>query len=719
MGKNASATAALALAFLSLAVAPAPRAQEGAPNPTAEAPADAEPAADLAAPAPGALSPRNASYTIEVRLEPEAKRLMGQQVLRWRNIQDVPADELRFHLYWNGWRNDHSTWMREERLTGDLPGSIRDDAWGWIDVDSIRLIAGDDEIEVTADAYFDSPDDGNPEDRTVLVVPLSLPVAPGESVEVAMDWQSKVPRTFARTGFRGDFFFVAHWFPKLGVFEGADGWACHQFHSNTEFYSDYGVYDVTIIAPERFVVGATGREVPSETSETVGEGPDGDQVAHRYVQEDVHAFTWTASPDYRVATDRFEVEGLPPVDLRLLYQPEHEHQVERHFAATKHTLELYGTWYGPYPYDHLTVVDPAWEAGAGGMEYPTLFTSGTRLFNPIEGGRPEGVTIHEAGHQFWYGVVGNDEFEHAWLDEGLNTFSTARVYDEAYGRRAEVVRFLRPPGTSWGGFLPAVFHGVRETRGVGGNRLDRYRRNADRDVPATPTYLYYPRSHGSISYSKTAVWLATLERHLGWEVLREILSTFYQRWSFRHPEPEDFFAVANEVTRARLGYDLDWFFDQVHRDDVSFDYAIERVSSSDAALRGMVEEDGEVVLADRDEADDETEESDEDETVYRTEVVARRIGAGVFPVEVELVFEDGSRERRFWDGRGRWRLFVHEGPSKLEYAVVDPEETLLLDLDRTNNSRLRENPGRLAPAKWSSRWMIWLQDLMQTFTAFV
>ena len=652
------------------------------------------------------LSPRNANYTIEVRLDPEAKRLEGRQLLRWRNVTDVPTDELRFHLYWNAWRNDHSTWMREERLTGDLPGKIRDDAWGWIDVESVRLVSGD-EIDLSDRARFESPDDGNPDDRTVLVVPLPAPVGPGETIEVAMDWRSQVPRTFARTGFRGDFFFVAHWFPKLGVFEGEDGWACHQFHSNTEFYSDYGVYDVTIVAPERFVVGATGREVSAEPAE------DG-LVAHRFVQEDVHGFTWTASPDYRVATDRFDVEGLPPVDLRLLYQPEHEHQVARHFAATKHTLELYGRWYGPYPYRQLTIVDPAWESGAGGMEYPTLFTSGTRLFNPIEGGSPEGVTIHEAGHQFWYGVVGNDEFEHAWLDEGLNTFSTARVYEEAYGERAEVVRYLRPPGTDWRGFLPAVLPGVRQTRAVGGNRLDRYRRHADRDVPATPTFLYYPGSHASISYSKTSVWLATLERYLGWEVLQEILATFYDRWSFRHPEPEDFFAVANEVTRARLGFDLDWFFDQVHRDDVTFDYAIERVDSFDAALRGVVERDGSMVIAGDGEDGEEGEE-----TVYRTEVVARRIGDGVFPVDVLLVFEDGSEERRVWDGRSRWRRFVHEGPSKLDHAVVDPERTLLLDLDRTNDSLLREDPGWLAPAKWSSKWLIWFQDLVQTFTAFV
>ena len=151
---------------------------------------------------------------------------------------------------------------------------------------------------------------------------------------------------------------------------------------------------------------------------------------------------------------------------------------------------------------------------------------------------------------------------------------------------------------------------------------------------------------------------------------------------------------------------------------MTFDYAIDSVASFGADPLGMVETDGEIVpVGDaREEGED---EAGDGETVYRSEVVARRIGDGVFPVEVLLVFEDGSRERRFWDGRARWRLFVHEGPSKLARAVVDPERTLLLDLDVTNNSLLREDPGRLGAVRWSAKWMIWLQDLLQTFTAFV
>lgn len=679
--------------------APAPPPDTGLERP---APAAAGPA----------LSPRNASYTIWVRLDPEARTLDASQAATWTNIQNAPARELRFHFYWNAWRNDRSTWMLEERLSGDYPKRIREDAWGWIDVEAIRLVGADGAaLDLTAAARFAAPDDGNPDDRTVMVVPLPQPVPPGGTVRVELDWRAKVPRTFARTGYRGDFFFIAHWFPKLGVFDGAAGWSCHQFHSNTEFYSDYGVYDVTIETPEGFVVGATGKQVEERPVATAG---GAGWVAHRFVQEDVHSFTWTASPDFRVAEDRFSLPGLPPVDLTVLYQPEHEHQVARHLAATKAALEHYGLWYGPYPYDHLTVVDPAWESGAGGMEYPTIFTAGTRLFNPFGGGSPEGVTIHEAGHQFWYGVVGNDELEHAWLDEGLNTFSTARVYDEVYGDETWVERYLRPPGTSWRGFLPAVVPGVRIDRAVGGNRLDRYRRHATSDVPATPTWRYYPASHGAISYSKTAVWLATLERHLGWETLRTILSTFYQRYAFRHPLPEDFFAVANEVARSERGIGLDWFFDQVYYDDVVFDYAVERAESSPAAAEGMLEDGNELVYRTGGEPS-----GPGGEELWRSEVVVRRRGTGVFPVEVVMVFADGSEERRVWNGLERWKLFVVEGPAELHHAAIDPERVLLLDLDYTNNSRLAEPAGHLAAVKWAGKWMIWAQDFLQTMAGYV
>jgi hypothetical protein len=555
-----------------------------------------------------ALSPRNASYAIEVTLDPASKQLHGRQIVEWRNIQSEATDELWFHLYWNAWRNNRSSWLLEDRLRRrSALEDVRDEDWGYIEVDGVRVLPGDSEpaVDLTDRLSFASPDDGNPDDRTVAVLTLPDAVAPGQTIRLELSWRARIPRFFARTGYRGDYFFIAQWFPKLGVFE-SQGWSCHQFHASTEFYSDYGVYDVRIEAPAGFVVGATGREIERL------ENADG-TVTHHYYQADVHDFAWTASPNYLVREARFDHPGLPPVELRLLIQPEYAGFTERYFASARTALELFGSWYGPYPYGHMTIVDPAYGADAGGMEYPTLITGGKRLFSPFGADQPESVTIHEAGHQFWYGIVGNDEFEHAWLDEGLDTFSTLRALRVTYGDRLFVRRYL-PPLDGGGGMLPLLLPDVRIPRLL--ERVSRYRRSARAEDPYRPSFLYHPGAAGDISYNKTAVWLGTLERHLGWE--------------------EDFFAVANEVA----GQDLGWFFDQVFRDSVGFDYAVDSVAS--------------------------------------------------FPVTLEG-----------------------------DYAAVDPERVLMLDLNYTNNSRLRDRRDRLPARKWASRWMVWLQDFFMTFTFFI
>ena len=648
------------------------------------------------------LSASNASYTVEATLDPESQQITARQVLRWTNLQQQPTDELWFHLYWNAWRNDQSTWMRGSRLARrrGLPKHPRPDDWGYTLVETVRFEGAD----LTAALRFESPDDGNPDDRTVVVLGLPRAVEPSETIEVELEWRSRVPRTFARTGRRGDFYFIAHWMPLLGVYE-PEGWNCHQFQTTTEFFGDYGRYDVSLVLPSRFVVGATGREVERAD---LGDGT----TRHRYVQDDVHGFTWTASPDFQEAMRRFEPEGLPAVDIRLLYQDEHRDQVDRHLAATEAALEYYGRWYGPYPYGHVTVIDPAYGSGAGGMEYPTLFTAGTRLFNPQGGGSPEGVTIHEAGHQFWYGLVGNNEFEHAWLDEGLNTFSTARVLDEVYGERQHVERYFAPPGTEIrSGFFALRLDDVFLSRAVHGNRLHRFiAAGAETADPMlTPTYRYFPTTASRLSYDKTALTLATLERHLGWETLQPILATFFERWRFRHPRSEDFFAVANEVA----GEDLSWFFEQIFERSTVFDYAVADVSSKKVKPRGLRAPD------DRPASEPVRIEGDGGAApTYRTEVTLRRHGDGIFPVEVLLVYADGSEKRIPWDGRSRWKQIAEEGPVKLERAVVDPDRVLLLDVDPVNNSLLVEPDNTLATVKWASKWLFWLQDHLATATFF-
>jgi hypothetical protein len=644
-----------------------------------------------------APSPRNASYVMAVRLDPASKTLEGRQTVTWRNIEAAPTRELLFHLYFNAFRNNHSSWMREDRLRRRLdPGErLRPEDWGWQEVKEIKLLP--EGTDLTGAAEFAAPDDGNSEDRTVLRIPLPRAIAPGESVSVSIAYVAKVPRTFARTGFRGRSFFLSHFYPEIGVYQ-EDRWNCHQFHGVTEFFADYGSYDVELTVPAGWVVGATGREVGRRDGER-------GTTTHHYQENDVHNFAWTTSPDYQVREARFAVDGLPPVDMRLLVQPEHLGQVERHFAATRAALEHYGRWYGPYPYGHVTIVDPAYGTRVGGMEYPTLFTAGTRLYNPARGGSPEGVTIHEAGHQFWYGIVGNNEFEHAWLDEGFNQFSEGRAYETAYGAEHLVRRYLRLPGRGRdaGGFFPLLFDELTVDREV--RAMNAYRPGATSDIEAHPTFLYYPPGANSITYAKTALWLMTLERMLGWPTLQKIMATHFERWKFRHPRPEDFFATASEVS----GQDLTWFFDQVVRGSDSFDYSIDSVSSKPGGVEGWTE--GGKGLAYR-------KPGKGDSKLFHTEVVARRLGGGVFPVDLLLVFQDGSELRQSWDGQDRWKMVTADRPSKLRYAVVDPEHKLALDLDTTNNSRVLEPAAALPVAKWTSRWMLWLQDLLVTFTFF-
>ena len=658
------------------------------PPPHADAPAGRLSPAPIGAP----LSPRNANYSIDVQLDPTRHLLTGQEVITWRNISNVTTPDIRLHLYYNAWKNTRSTWLRELRLAGDNEELFdRPEAdWAYSEITALRQLGAGDAppIDLTSRIRPIAPDDRNPDDQTLISVALPSAVAPGATINLEVAWTARIPRTFARTGVVGNYFFLAQWFPKMGVL--ADhGWAAHQFHASTEFFADYGVYDVRLRVPSGWIVGATGVEAARRDN---GDGT----TTHTYQQQDVHDFAWTTSPDYREHWRRFEERGLPPVEMRLLVQPEHAAQVERHFAATAAALRYYGSWYGAYPYGHVTIVDPAFQSGAGGMEYPTLFTAGTSWLAPAGVTEPEAVTVHEAGHQFWYGIVGNNEFEDAWLDEGFTQFSEARA-TEAAGFPSHVeARFF-------GGVVPWVYRDMPLTRETDPYLLPSYRRRAEADVPATLSFRYFPSSAGAITYAKTALWLHTLERYLGWPTLQRILSTHFARWRFRHPRPADFFAIVNEVS----GQDMTWFFDQVYRSSNTFDYAVDSLASEPSRSRGFVTKDGRPGFV------------DQDDTRFETRVVVRRLGEALFPVDVLVVFEDGSSERQRWDGQDRWKAYLFDRASRAVSAQVDPDRVLLLDVDRTNNSRTLAPRSSAAATKWSLVWLAWVQDLLLTWAFLV
>jgi hypothetical protein len=251
-----------------------------------------------------------------------------------------------------------------------------------------------------------------------------------------------------------------------------------------------------------------------------------------------------------------------------------------------------------------------------------------------------------------------------------------------------------------------VFRDIVISRETGENGLSSYREAAKSDVPATPSFRYWPGTGGALSYDKTALWLHTLERHLGWQTLQKILAPFFERWRFRHAKPGDFFAVVNEVS----GRDMTWFFDQVYRSSNVFDYGIEDLRSAPVAVRGFVDRGGKRVFEDAEPKDPKT---------FRTTVVVRRHGEAIFPVDVQVVFENGEKVREHWDGKDRWKMYTYDRPSRARAAVVDPERELLLDINYTNNSYTLQPRAAEASTKWMYKWMMWLQDLLVTYAFFV
>ena len=176
-----------------------------------------------------------------------------------------------------------------------------------------------------------------------------------------------------------------------------------------------------------------------------------------------------------------------------------------------------------------------------------------------------------------------------------------------------------------------------------------------------------------------------MERWLGWPALQRILSTHFERWKFKHPTPDDFFAVANEVS----GQDLGWFFDQVYRSSNVFDYGVQDLKSA------------------------------RDGDQYRTTVVVRRYGEAIFP---------GGRARDLRERRTRDRALGRQGSLEALHlrspgarrvsAQVDPNRVLLLDVElheQLEDARAAE--ARRRATKWSMTWMVWLQDCLLSWAA--
>lgn len=637
---------------------------------------------------PRPLSPRTANYDIQVTLDDDSKTIDATQTIRFTNPSPEPIRELRLYMYLNAFKNTESTFLKgTAKIFGQGFTNRAADEWGWIDIEKIGREGG---ADVSGNMRYIQPDDGNTADQSVLEVPLDKPILPGETTVFQLKWRAKMPKTIARAGHSKDFYLFCHWFPQLGVFEqnraGAWGWNCHQFFRHTEFFADFGVYDVHITAAEKFVMGASGC--------LVGEKNNGDGTTTRhYHMEDVIDFAWSVYPRFTVQEDRWQ-----EVQIRLLIAPEHAYLGPRYLHALKFALEYMDQHVGKYPYPMLTVVDPPFHGLRSGlMEYPTLITVGTFYGMPKTMRMPESLVVHEFVHQYFMGMVASNEKEEAWLDEGFVTYFEDRIIDAAYGDKQALVD---------------VFGYRFDNREL--SRLEYTTLSNPREgITARPGWYFTDSNGKPLIYSKTATALRTVQALAGTDKMDRIIRAYFEKWKFRHPRGEDFMAVLHaelmtgpDTLWGRQVYDL---FEKSIYHAVVLDYAVTHISNEELpAPQGVF----------GDKNADFTYKDGDGKRQILSKVEVQRKGDWVFPVEVLVRFEDGTSHTLHWSGEEGMKVFECTGTSKMVSAQIDPQQRISLDVDLNNNSFTLQ-PDKAPLWKYAAKTVFWLQNLLQAVSFLV
>jgi hypothetical protein len=535
--------------------------------------------------------PNEVRYTLEAELDTQNNVIVGREVIAITNRTGQTLNELYFHVYPNAFkRGSNSQYQRDLRTIAGISNLNR-----------IYANPNDDAfLEITGITAAGQTLNYSIED-TILTVQLATPLINGREITLVIDFiydlmevppEGQMAAVLAiRSGHRQGVYTITLWYPKLAVYD-ATGWHLEPYSYLGEFYGDFADYMVELTVPAAFEVGATGQlefAVTGSLKKTLS-----------FFAMDVHDFAWVASERYRVT--QLEWEGITVRGLHL-DQPD---LAERGLRA----LQFFSEQFGLYAYSVFTIAQV--EAG-GGMEYPQIVMIGSGSDREI---------AHEVAHQWWYGVVGNNEFDEGWLDEGFTAFSEERYLIERLQYAEDFVRSsLR-------------FHEPGE-------------------VVLQPASQYPTLSnYAAAIYTKGSGILWMLRGLLGRDTFDRLLREYYKKFQFQNVTTTDFTTLAGEFS----GQGLDWFFDQWLRTTKKLDFSVEEVRSapqSDGSPQHIV--------------------------------TVRRAGEAVMPVVIELISIDGTTQKINWDGQEMIQQFTREGTSPLQRVIIDPERTILEEV-RSNNS---------------------------------
>lgn len=493
---------------------------------------------------------QKADYTIHVKLDDNNHSLHGTFKLEYHNNSPDTLNEIYFHLYPNAYKNQNTALAKQLERTGE--GAFyysKESERGYIDSLAFE-VNGDDALLREHPDHID-----------IAILELNKPLFPGESIIIGSPFYVKIPGIFSRLGHFNNAYYITQWYPKPAVYDN-EGWHAFPYLNLGEFYSEYGDYEVSIELPSNYRVAASGLLQNQDEREWLIKLPDTDSLTFPksdstfktllYKGENIHDFAWFADKRFCVRQETYQKDK----EIWAFFLPGNQRSWEKVPKYIKQTLDFYSDEIGELPYPSVSAVQGHPGIG-GGMEYPGV----TLISNNFNGRILENIVMHEVGHNWFYGVLGFNERNFPWLDEGLNSFYE-HLYMNQYYPELRTKDMFNPLGKD--SYSEAPYHGNAEltykfTQSLG----------IDQAVNLS-SEEYNMLNYGSIIYKKTVSIFYYLRYYLGEEEFKLIMHSFYDEWKNKHPGPEDF----REHFKNESGKDLSWFFDGLVGTTQGVDYKI-------------------------------------------------------------------------------------------------------------------------------------------------
>jgi hypothetical protein len=510
-------------------------------------------------------------YEIDVRLDDDKHMLHGYEKLTYVNNSPDQLTYIYMHIWPNAYKDNNTALGQQLKENGELFFYYaKDEDRGYIDSLDWHV---DGEM-VPAEIDYNNPD--------IVKLILTKPLDPGAQCVITTPFRVKIPSgRISRLGHIGQQYQITQWYPKPAVYD-SHGWNPIPYLDQGEFYSEFGMYDVKITLPKNYVLGATGDIVNNKTevdwlNELAEKTKDKKEFDKKdlafpasstemktvhFHQENVHDFAWFCDKRYNVLKGEVELpHSKRKVTSWVMFTNQYADLWKDAIPYVNDAVYYYSLWNGDYQYNHCTAVDGALSAG-GGMEYPNITVIGG-VNSP---GTLETVIMHEVGHNWFYGMLGSNERVHGWMDEGINSSNELRYNETKY-----------PNG--------ALAGGKNGPRQPVSNMFDlnRYKQKAQYyqlyavtarqcyDQPIeTHSADFTTMNYAAVMYMKSAVCFDYLRGYLGDSLYDKCFRTYFDRWHFKHPQPEDLRAVFEEVS----GRSLSWFFDDMIGTDKKLDYKI-------------------------------------------------------------------------------------------------------------------------------------------------